>query len=98
VVGLGVAWLAVRAWRWRGERISTAVLSLIAAGLFVAQVLIGAALVWSAKSAPAVVAHVTVSSLVWGALVGAAALARVLRGAPLLGADDGRTLELAVRR
>jgi heme A synthase len=80
-VGCGVAWLAARAWSERSTRMASATLALVASGLFVAQVLIGAALVWTAKSAPAVVAHVAVSSLVWGALVGVATTAREFAGA-----------------
>jgi heme A synthase len=54
-----------------------AVLALTAAGLYVSQILVGAALVWSRLSAPARVAHVAVAGLIWGALVAAAATARV---------------------
>jgi cytochrome c oxidase assembly protein subunit 15 len=79
-VGMGilVGALALKAWRQRARMGPVAWLALVAAGLFVAQVLIGAALVWSRLSAPARVAHVAVSSLIWGALVAAASTARAL--------------------
>jgi len=60
-------------------------------------VLIGAALVWTAKSSPAVVAHVAVSSLVWGALVGVAATARVAHGDAGRAASEPFVSELASR-
>ena len=75
-IGLSLGWLVVRAWGNRAERPAAAVLALVAAGLFATQVLLGAALVWTAKAAPAVVGHVAVSSLVWGALIAVAATAR----------------------
>jgi heme A synthase len=75
-VGITVAALAVRAWRARRERPAVTRLALLAAGLFVVQVFIGAANVWSRLAQPAVVAHVAVSSLIWGTLVATAAAAR----------------------
>ena len=83
VIAAGMAWLAVRAWRERSSRGAPASLALLATGLFAAQVLLGAALVWTAKATPAVVAHVTVSSLVWGALVATAESARASSPGPL---------------
>lgn len=76
VVGVMVAVLAVRAWPYRRTRTPVAVLSLVAVALFAAQVMIGAANVWSRLAVPAVVAHVSVSSLIWGCLVAAAAASR----------------------
>jgi heme A synthase len=83
VAGL-VAVLAVGAWRERVRRRPVALLSSVAAGLLAAQVLIGAANVWSKLAPAAVVAHVTVAGLIWGALVAAAAVARVVPGSPAL--------------
>jgi heme A synthase len=77
VVGILVGWLAVRAWRDREARPATATLAVAAAGLFAVQILVGAANVWARLSAPLVVAHVVVSSLIWGALVATAATARL---------------------
>jgi cytochrome c oxidase assembly protein subunit 15 len=76
VVGVAIALLLARAWQQRGRRSVVFRLSIVAAGLYLAQVLIGAANVWSRLAQPAVVAHVTVSSLIWGALVAATATAR----------------------
>jgi heme A synthase len=67
VLGL-VAWLAVRI-RGGMPGSAAAVLSSVAAGLVVAQVLVGAANVWSRLASAAVVAHVTLAGLAWGAIV-----------------------------
>jgi len=72
-----VAWLAVRAWRARTDRTGTAALALTAAGLFAAQILIGAANVWSGLAPAAVTAHVLVAGLIWGVVVATATVARV---------------------
>jgi heme A synthase len=76
VVGAMAGVLAVRAWPYRRTRTPVAALSLVSAVLFAAQVIIGAANVWSGLAVPAVVAHVSVSSLIWGCLVAAAAASR----------------------
>jgi heme A synthase len=76
VVGALVVALAARAMRVRGP---VAALASIAAGLFLAQVAVGAVTVWTGLAAPAIVAHVTLAGLTWGALVATAA---VSRGAP----------------
>jgi heme a synthase len=89
VIAVGVAWLVLRAWRERSVAGGAAALALLAAALFVVQVLLGAALVWTAKAVPAVVAHVTVSSLVWGALVATAAAARAAPRAPVARSVQG---------
>jgi cytochrome c oxidase assembly protein subunit 15 len=75
-----VALVSVRAWRERDRRSPVTALVLVAAGLFLAQVIVGAANVWSRLAPAAVTAHVAVSSLVWGALAAAAAAARVIPG------------------
>ncbi|TMK79018.1 MAG: hypothetical protein E6G47_09000 [Actinobacteria bacterium] len=72
VVGIGVGVLAVRAWTRRRDLGSAATLAMVAAGLYLLQVMIGATLVWSGRAEPAIVAHVLVSSLVWGSLVATA--------------------------
>ncbi len=76
-VGILIGVLAFRAWRMRDRRPALAALASVAAVLFLIQVLVGAALVWSKLSAPARVAHVAVGTLVWGALVAVAAVARL---------------------
>ena len=75
--GVLVAALALRAPREPAREPWTKVLALVAAGLFAAQVLFGAATVWTRLAPAAVVAHVTTSSLVLGSLVAAAAASRV---------------------
>lgn len=79
-LGVGILVFAL-AWRARRrEARETAVLTFsgLAAGLYVAQVLAGAANVWSRLSAPAVVAHVALGSLTWGATVALAIVSRSL--------------------
>jgi heme A synthase len=77
VVGIGVGALAARAWAGRRDLGSAATLAIVAAGLYLLQVMIGATLVWSGRAEPAIVAHVLVSSLVWGSLVATALAAGV---------------------
>jgi heme A synthase len=76
LVGVYVAVVAVRAWPLRLTRRPFAALALGAACLYLAQVLIGAANVWTRLAPGAVVAHVAVSSLIWATLVAAAAASR----------------------
>jgi cytochrome c oxidase assembly protein subunit 15 len=76
VVGVLVAVLAVRAGRLGPDRRPAVALAFVVAGLFVAQVLVGAANVWSRLAPPAVVAHVALAGLVWGAVVATAAASR----------------------
>jgi heme A synthase len=71
-----IASLALLAWRRRGTRGPAAALVLGAAGLYLVQVLIGAANVWTRLAVGAVVAHVAVSSLIWAALVAGAVASR----------------------
>ena len=72
-----VGWLAARAWGDRNQRAAAAALAVTAAGLFAAQILIGAANVWSRLAPAAITAHVAVAALIWGTLVAAATVARV---------------------
>lgn len=88
VVGILVLLVAVRARRERPPGDAVTVLSAVAVLLFVAQVLIGAANVWSKLAAAAVVAHVAVAGLAWGAVVATAATSRTTAAA-------GRVRELA---
>jgi heme a synthase len=76
IVGLGVVFVAVRTWPYRRTRTPAAVLTVLAVGLFAGQVVIGAANVWTRLAPGPVVAHVALSSLIWGSLVGAAAASR----------------------
>jgi heme A synthase len=78
-LGLGVlvAVVLTRAWRLPAPERTLAVLASVAAGLYVGQVLVGAALVWTTLAAAAVVAHVALAGLIWGTLVAVAAASRV---------------------
>jgi cytochrome c oxidase assembly protein subunit 15 len=67
---------AAMAWRARRERPAVARLASIAVVLFVAQVMVGAANVWSRLAPAAVTAHVAVAGLLWGAIVAEAETAR----------------------
>ena len=80
VVGLMVLVLAARARREHPGRDAVAILASVAAILFVAQVMIGAANVWSRLAPAAVVAHVAVAGLAWGAVVATAATSRAVPG------------------
>jgi cytochrome c oxidase assembly protein subunit 15 len=75
VVVLVVA-LAARASRAGGP---VATLAWIAAGLLLAQAAAGAVMVWTGLAPTAIVAHVTLAAMTWGAVVATAA---VSRGAP----------------
>jgi heme A synthase len=77
-VGVLVLLVAVRARRERGGRDPVALLASGAALLFALQVLIGAADVWSKLAPAAVVGHVAVASLTWGAVVATAVTARAV--------------------
>lgn len=76
VVGVLVLVVAVRARRERTRRDPAVVLARVTALLFAVQVLVGAANVWSKLAPAAVVAHVAVASLTWGAVVATAVSAR----------------------
>ncbi|MFN2590851.1 MAG: heme A synthase, partial [Actinomycetota bacterium] len=75
-VGIVVVLLAVRLWPYRRTRTPAAILAAAAVGLFFAQVLLGAANVWTKLAVAPVVGHVAVSSLLFGVLVAAAAASR----------------------
>jgi protoheme IX farnesyltransferase len=71
-----VIWLAIRARTMANRSRDLVVLTTVALALFVAQVLVGAANVWSELSAAAVTAHVAISALIWGVVVAVATLSR----------------------
>lgn len=75
-VGLLVLYVAIRARTMAGRHKDLVVLSTLAAGLFAAQVVVGAANVWSRLSPAAVTAHVALSALIWGSLVALATVSR----------------------
>lgn len=68
-VGLLVVYVAVRAWAVPDGGRRVRALATLALGLFLAQVMVGAALVWSGVAPGWKVTHVVLSSLVWGTLV-----------------------------
>jgi heme A synthase len=70
------------AWRARAERPAVARLGLVVAALFVAQILVGAANVWSRLAPAAVTAHVAVAGLLWGTVVAAAEASRLPAASP----------------
>ena len=76
-VGILLAVLIARAWRQRATRPAVAWLSGALGVLFVAQVLVGAANVWSRLAPAAVVAHLALAGLIWSLTVAIAATARV---------------------
>jgi heme A synthase len=80
--------VAARAHR-EAPRTPAAALAGTAAALFLAQILIGAANVWSRLADAAIVAHVTVAALAWGALVATAASTRLDRSGDRVAAPVG---------
>jgi len=74
-----VLWAAIRARTLRPRSSPLANLSALALGLYVAQVLVGAANVWTRLRPWAVVLHVAFAVLVWAAVVALWASARRLR-------------------
>src|SRR5262245_18495148 len=83
-----VIWLALRARTLVNRSRDRVVLSTIALGLYLAQILVGAANVWSRLSAAAVTAHVVLAALIWGVLVAIATVSRRF-AAPPRRADEG---------
>lgn len=69
--------LVVQGWRTRRE-LAVRTFSTIAAGLFLAQAVVGAAQIWTDLSALSVTLHVWISSLVWAALVALYSVTRQL--------------------
>ena len=77
-----VLWTAIRARTGDGRSAVLVRLSTTALVLFVAQVLVGAANVWTRLKPWAVVAHVALSVLIWATVVALATMARLGRAAP----------------
>ncbi|HYT80905.1 MAG TPA: COX15/CtaA family protein [Actinomycetota bacterium] len=87
--GVLVVVVAARARRERPRRAPVNVLATGAALLFMVQVLIGATNVWSKLAPAAVVAHVAVASLTWGAVVATAATSSVVPGEVVRAGERG---------
>jgi len=71
-----VIWLAIRARTMVSRSKDLVILSTVALSLYGAQILVGAANVWSELSAAAVTAHVALSAMIWGILVAIATVSR----------------------
>jgi protoheme IX farnesyltransferase len=84
-VFLLVVWMAIRARTMERRSRDIVALSTLALGLFVAQILVGAANVWTHLRPAAVVGHVALSVLIWSTIVALAAVAR--RSAARVGGD-----------
>ncbi len=77
-----ILWMMIRARTMAGRSRPVVVLSTLAAALFAAQILIGAANVWTRLAPLWVVLHVAGSVLIWATLVALAATARTLTRVP----------------
>jgi protoheme IX farnesyltransferase len=101
-LGTGVVVFALvwRAWRRETPERAVRAISAILAGLFIAQVLVGAANVWSRLSEAAVVAHVALGALTWGTAATLAFVSRNLSrpAGSADGRDAGEKLERSWRR
>ncbi|HEX9697488.1 MAG TPA: heme o synthase [Actinomycetota bacterium] len=75
---VALAWRANRAAARASHPAAVRVFSAAAGGLYLTQALVGALNVWTELSAATVVAHVTLSALTWGAVLGLAIVARDL--------------------
>jgi heme o synthase len=96
-LGSGVLVFALvwRAWRREAPERAIRAISATLGGLFVAQVMVGAANVWSRLSEAAVVAHVALGALTWGA---AATLAFASRNLSKPADAAGCTVEVPPER
>ena len=75
-VFLLVVWIAIRARTMERRSRDLVALSTLGLALFVAQILVGAANVWTHLRPAAVVGHVALSVLIWSTIVAMAAVAR----------------------
>jgi protoheme IX farnesyltransferase len=78
IVGGLVVAVAYRAWKREPKEAAVRALSAAAAGLYLAQVGVGAANVFSRLAPAAVVAHVTLAALTWGSVLALAVVSRNL--------------------
>jgi heme o synthase len=88
-VFLLVGWMAIRARIMASRSRDLVVLSSLALGLFVAQILSGAANVWTRLRPWAVVLHVALSVLIWATMVALATVSRRLARHARIVASDG---------
>ena len=75
-----VIWVAIRARTMTNRSKDLVILSSVTLLLYVAQILVGAANVWSRLSSASVTAHVVLSALIWGVLVAIATVSRRFAG------------------
>ena len=68
-VGLIIAYLAVQAWRTQRAHRAVLLASMFALVLYVAQVFVGAAQIWTLLKPPAVGAHLGLAAALWATLV-----------------------------
>ena len=80
LVLLLVIWLAIRARAMPNRSKDLIMLSTTTLLLYVAQIMVGAANVWTDLSAASVTAHVALSALIWGTLVALATVSRRFTG------------------
>lgn len=71
-----VIWVAIRSRAMQHRSKDLVILSTITLALFMAQILVGAANVWTRLSAASITAHVALSALIWGVLVAIATVSR----------------------
>jgi protoheme IX farnesyltransferase len=71
-----VIWVAIRARTMVNRSKDLVILSSIALALYMAQILVGAANVWTELGAASVTAHVALSGMIWGVLVALATVSR----------------------
>jgi protoheme IX farnesyltransferase len=83
-----VIWLAIRARTMANRSRDLVILSTTALALYLAQIVVGAANVWSRLSAASVTAHVVLAALIWGVLVAIATVSRRF-AAPPRRAEEG---------
>jgi protoheme IX farnesyltransferase len=86
-----VIWLAIRARTMVNRSKDLVILSTVALLLYAAQILIGAANVWTELSAAAVTAHVALSASIWGVLVAIATVSRRFAAHARTGETDIRS-------
>ena len=85
-----VIWVAIRARTMVNRSKELVILSTIAFALYVAQIIVGAANVWTELGPASVTAHVALSGLIWGVLAAIATVSRRF-------AAHGRETEVDVR-
>ena len=82
VVGTLLIVLAITVWRDRGSGRAAATLAVATLSVFLAQVLVGAANVWSRLAPAAVASHVALAGLTWALAVATAAATRIRQPEP----------------